>query len=287
MIDMIPKKKLRHKRTIKTIMQSISKKLRTIQYNEGSKKYEELKMNLKKAGLDITPEEYQTITILMPTIITIIYTAFKILNYINFIVNAEEIKKVAEILQDTSLLDVKLNIRFLNLLLVWLITLLVVKSIPKIKISLRQATSEKETMILQTYAIMMLKTEKPTKEILKSLYERAKIFRPYLEKAINKFSTDSNRSLTELKNTVPNDNFKKICIALEQSLNNDKKHSIDYLENHRILIREVNRQKRMRKGIKNQIIGMLLMILPMLVFVSIIGYPIIMYTIKSIKTIPI
>ena len=284
---MLPKKKLNRKRNFSTMKKSINKYLSFMQYKKGSKKYEEMDNNIKKAGLDITPETYQTITILMPTIISLVYIAFKILNYVNFMASTEEIKKVAEILQDPSLLNVKLNIRFLYLLMVWVITFLVIKSIPKIKISFRQAASEKETMILQTYTIMMLKTEKPTKEILKSLYERANIFRPYLQRAISKFSTDHNNALTELKNTVPNNNFKKICIALEQLLNNDKKLSLTYLENHRVLMREINKQKRMRKGTKDQIIGMLLMILPMLVFISIIGYPILIYTIKSIKTIPI
>lgn len=286
-IDMLPQKKLSHKKTIKTSIENINKKLSIIQYKKGSQRYEELKMSLKKAGWNITPESYQTITILIPLIIVLLYIISIMLNYINLMANMEEMQKVAELLQDSSLLDIKLNIKLVNFLLVWFVSFFIIKSIPKIKISLRQVTSQKETLILQTYTIMMLKTEKPIKEILISLYERAKIFRPYLQQTNNKFSTDPNKALTELKDIVPNDNFKKICISLQQSLNNDKKLSVTYLENHRFLMREVNKQLRMRKGTKDQILGMLLMIFPMLICISIIGFPLLMYTIKSIETIPV
>lgn len=284
--DLIPYKKLRRKINTGRLIDKLTNKIIKFQYKEGSTKYEEIKYKIKKAGLDLKPETYQIIKVILPIIFMNIYILFKIINYVNLSLNIEELRETARVLDNKKILDIYLDIRISIVILVGILSFFIPNAVLNIIIKARKKISEKENLILQSYTIMLLKSTKPVKQILISLYDRAKIFKPYLEYAVNRFSTDENAALEELKNSVPNESFKNICISLQKALNNDRRLSIHYLENHRKLSMEVNKQLRIRKETKDQAIGMILMILPMLIAIGIAGYPWLIFTIKSISSIP-
>lgn len=280
------KKKLKKKFNKIDYIQKINNKIAFLQYKKGSKEYQKLKYSLLKSGLNITPETFQTINMIVPFIVVFISIVIEFIRYINNLVSLSSMKRAAEILGDESILNIDFSIKPVNLLIVWVITFMLPKIIMKIVIAIRKIFSEKEVLILQTYTIMMLKTKKPVKEILISLLERAKIYKPYIERALKTFSTDQEGALTLLKETSPNSNFKKICISLEQALKNDKELSITYLENHRILSREVNKQLRLRKNKRNEIIGVLLMVFPLFILIAIGAYPWLIYMLKILNNMP-
>lgn len=286
LFDLRPAKKLKIRSNAR-IIDKLNNRLLRIQYKKGSKEYKETEIKIRKAGLDLSAETYQTIRTILPFITMMLYMLFKILNYANLQVNTEELKEAAKVLDDETILNIKLNINFLVVLLIGSISFLVPDFITKFLIKAKTNTGQKEALTLQTYTIMLLRTAKPVKQILISLYKRTSTFKYQLELAINKYSSDPDKALSDLKESVSQDDFKIICIALHQALNNDRDLSIRYLENNRNLAREVNKQIRIRNQTRNEMVGMMIMMIPMLLTLCIIGYPWLIYTLKSITSIPL
>jgi len=285
-MDLRPKKKLKCRNNIK-IIDKLSSKLSKIQYKKDGKNYRELQQKIRNAGFHISPEIFQTIRLTLPLAVIVFYILFEVINYINLQVNIKDLTEAAKILNDETILNIHININGLVIILIVFVTLLIPDLIIKFMAEIRTISSKKESLILQTYTIMLLKTAKPVKQILISLYERADFFKPQLELALNKFSADPDKALAELQNSAPQNDFKNICIALLQAMNSDRKLSIMYLENHRNLAREVNKQIRIRNQTRKQGLGVLVMMVPLLLTIAIVGYPWLMYTIKAIGSIPV
>ena len=279
------KKKLRYKNNIR-FTERINKKLSKLHYKKDSKQYRDLQQKVINAGIRTSTETFQSIKIILPFAAVVFYILFKILNYVNLSLNMNELAEAARVLNDDSLLNISLNINPSGIIFIGAVAFLLPDLMLKFMAKMRTGLSKKESLILQTYTIMLLKTSKPVKQILISLYERADYFKPVLEKAINKFSASPEGALEELKNSAPQNDFKNICIALQQALNGDRKLSVIYLQNHRNLAREVNKQIRIRNQTKNQGIGIILMMLPILASIAIVGYPWLVYTIRAIGQIP-
>lgn len=252
-----------------------------------SKSYKKLKNDLIGAGIQISPEVFKTFSIIFTFFIVVCCILIKYLNIVNTIINFEQIKIAAERLNKPELLEISLQLNWISLLVIVLISYLIPYGVLKLIVLIRKGMSEKEVLKLQTYTIIMLKTQMPTKRILVCLHERADLFKEPLKIAVESFSTNPNKVLQDLKNSVKNENFKKIIISLEQNLNNDKKTSLIYLENHRKLGKEISKQLRIRKNTKKQLIGVLLMIAPLAAFLAIGFYPWLVYTLKNINNLNI
>jgi len=280
------KKKLRYKNSIR-FTERINNRLSKLHYKKDSKEYRNLQQKIINAGIHTSIETFQSIKIILPFAAVIFYILFKILNYVNLNLNMNELAEAARVLNDDSLLNVSLSINLSEIILIGAVAFLLPDLILKFMTKLRAGLSKKESLILQTYTIMLLKTSKPVKQILISLYERADYFKPVLGKAVNSFSASPEVALEELKSSAPQNDFQNICIALQQALNGDRKLSTIYLENHRNLAREVNKQIRIRNQTRNQGMGIILMMLPILASIAIVGYPWLVYTIRAIGQIPI
>lgn len=284
LIDLHPKKKLR--RNIK-LTDKLNNKFSKFHYKKDSKNYRNLNIKIRNAGLNLSPETFQTIRFILPTAVIIFYILFEVINYLNLQINIEELKEAAKILNNETILNIHLNINIVTILFIGFITLILPNLILIFMIKIRSGIVKRESLVLQTYTIMLLKTSRPIKHILLSLYERANYFKPLLKAANEKFSADSKNALEELKNSSPQGDFVNICIALQQAMNSDRKFSVMYLENHRNLSREVNKQIRIRNQTRNQGIGILIMMIPLLINIAIVGYPWLMYTIRAIRFISI
>ncbi len=280
-------KKLRN-RNNKKILESLNNKLSRLHYKKGSDNYYKLQQKLLKAGLTISPETYQTLKLIMPVLAMITYILLKLINYINLKMGIDNLAEVARILNDESILNINFKIDFLFVLLIGITTFLLQGALPFFMAKVREKANKKEELILQTYTIMLLKTSKPIKDILVSLSERADYFKPLLKTASEKFSTDQVGALKDMKNSAPQKSeFLNICIALNQSLSGDRKLSGMYLESQRHMSREINKQVRIRKQIRNQGIGILIMSIPIAISIAVVGYPWLIYTIRAIRSMPI
>lgn len=281
------KKKLKYRNSMK-LTDRLNNKLSKLHYKKGSKNHSKLQQKIVNAGVTISPEKYQTVRLVLPVAVIAVYIFFKIINFINLQLSIKNLIEAARVLNDESILNIKLNINLLIVLLMGVMVFMLPDLILFFMEKIRTGISKREALILQTYAIMLLKTTKPVKQILISLYERADYFKPLLKTANEKYSTDQNVALAEMKNSAPqNSDFINICIALQQALTGDRKLSVMYLENHRHLAREVNKQVRIRNQTRNQGIGILIMIVPLITAIAIVGYPWLIYTIRSISLIPI
>lgn len=286
-IDLWPRKKLRYRNDVK-LMDKLNIKLSRLHYKNDGKFYKKLQQEIINSGISISMETFQSIRIIFPFAAVLFYIVFKIINYVNLYVNMNELEEAAKILNDNSILDISLKFSLIEITVIAFTALLIPNIILRFMTKVRIRLSKRESLILQTYAIMLLKTSKPVKQILISLHERANYFKPILETSINKFSSDPDEALKELKDLAPQQSdFVNICIALQQALNGDKQLSITYLENHRNLSREVNKQIRIRSQTRNQGIGILLMMIPLAISIAVVGYPWLMYTIRAISSIPI
>ncbi|KXG73728.1 hypothetical protein [Thermotalea metallivorans] len=263
--------------------------IQLLQDKPESRKYKNLQSDLKKAGLRISPEAFLAITYIFPLVVVFLLIAIKYTNVINTLVNIEKVREVAENLNKPEIAQISLKITstgWIFLLISALIANMLPKWVLKLIIEIKKGLGEKEILMLQTYTIIMLKVGKPVKQILISLYERASAYKEPLELAINTFSSDPNLALQTLKNSVASEGFGKICTALEQSLNYDRTISLAYLENHRILGKEINKQLRIRKNTRKKIIGVLLMIFPLVALLAIGSYPWLIFTLKQIDNVP-
>lgn len=279
------KKKLRY--NVK-FTDRLNNALSLLHYKKDSKSYIKLQDKIKKAGLSINPETFQSIRILLPFAAVTFHILMNVINYVNLLLSINELENAARLLDDPSVLNVRFNVNIFIIHIILLVSLLLPDLILIIMKKLRLSLSKRETLTLQTYAIMLLKTSKPVKDILYSLYKRANYFKPLLEIATNTFSADSNKALDELRKSAPErSEFENVCIALQQALNGDRRLSITYLENHRKLSREVNKQIRIRKQTRNQGIGILVMMIPLLISAILVGYPWLMITIRAIGSMPI
>lgn len=284
LIDLHPKKKLR--RNIK-LTDKLNNKFSKFHYKKDSKNYRNLNIKIRNAGLNLSSETFQTIRFILPAAVIIFYILFEVINYLNLQINIEELKEAAKILNNETILNIHLNINIVTILFIGFVTLILPNLILIFMIKIRSGIVKRESLVLQTYTIMLLKTSRPIKHILLSLYERANYFKPLLKAANEKFSADSKNALEELKNSSPQGDFVNICIALQQAMNSYRKFSVMYLENHRNLSREVNKQIRIRNQTRNQGIGILIMMIPLLINIAIVGYPWLMYTIRAIRFISI
>lgn len=280
-----PKKKLRY--NVKFINR-LNNALSRFHYQKDSKLFIVLQHKIERAGFSINPETFQSIRFILPFVAVTFYFLLITINYVNLRLSINELEIAAKVLEDPSVLNVKFNVNIYFILIVFLVSFLLPDLALILMNKLRTSLSKRESQTLQTYTIILLKTSKPVKEILNSLYERSQYFRPSLERANNIFSTDSKKALEELKDSAPErSEFENICIALHQALYGNRKLSIIYLGNHRDLAREVNKQKRIRRQTRNQGIGILVLMIPLLISAALVGYPWLMVTIRAIGSIPI
>ncbi len=279
-----PRKKLnRNKKLTEVLNERFSK----LHYKTDSKKYNNLKIKIINSGIDVSPETFQTVTYLLPIFTMMSYITLKVINYMNLRVNEKALMEAAKVLNNEEILNVSLNVNALSIALVGFIALLFPYLLLRFMGKIRAGGIKREALMLQTYAIMLLKTTRPVKQILISLQERADYFKTQLETVNEKFSTNPDAALSELKRSGPQGDFTNICVAMQQALSGDRSLSVIYLENHRKFSREVNKQIRIRKQTRNQAIGIFIMAVPTLACAVVVGYPWLMYVIRAIKSIPI
>lgn len=246
------------------------------------KERDKLEALIFNSGLDIKVEAFKLIQYLLPIIVFLIIILIKYTNILNSILNIEQLKEVAKYLNDESFAVVDTKIEYTKIFLISLVFYFVPIGFLKIIACIKDMESKEEVLMLQTYALMMLKTDLSVQGIIEVLYKRSKIFKPYLQKAVNGYSQDPQKTLKELKK-VKNEGFEKIIIALEQALIRDRETSFDYIKKKRTLTKDINRIEKRTKDTKKKIIGLLMLVIPLIIFTIIGGYPWLMLSLKSMN----
>jgi hypothetical protein len=252
-----------------------------------SKRHKALQKKIREAGLSISPEAMQLISYFLPLIMFFFLLAIRYTNIINAMMNIEQLKKIAESIGDSNIANVNTKINWAVLMGVAFVFIYLPNGVLKVLGAFRQAVAQKEVVMLQTYAIMMLKTGKSVKQILVTMMDRSKTFKPILEKAVNNYSQNPQFCLKDLKDNCGNKDFEKIVTSLEQALRSDRKISLKYLENHRVLGKELHKINNRERNAKKNVFGILLMIVPLIAMVLVGGYPWFVLSMKILQDVPI
>ena len=133
--------------------------------------------------------------------------------------------------------------------------------------------TESESILLQSYAIMLLKTNKGVKYILEILYHRANMFKEPLRVCLENYSTDAGLALQELVASSGNERFRTTISALEKSLFYDREMAVTYLSNIKKLQNNLQRIKIQKKDKDKQLMGAILLVVPLACFAAVAGYP--------------
>jgi len=285
-VDLASQKKKRRIRNITFLSKleeaSRKKYVKWMHDKPNSRKHKALQRKIKQAGLRISPEAIQLISYILPAVMFVFILAVRYTNMLNAMMNIEQLKRVAEILGDSSIAQVDTKVNWALILAMAFAFHYVPVGVLNLLIIFRSVKREKEVIMLQTYTIMMLKTGKAVKQILVTLMDRSDSFKLYLEKAVNNFSQNPTLALKELKEEAGHKDFAKIVVALEQALKSDRQISLKYLDTHRTLGKELNRINRRGRNAKKSIVGLLLMIVPLLALMLVGGYPWFVYALKVI-----
>lgn len=267
--------------SIKTIFINLSEH-KIFKLNPNKDYYKKLKKDISASGLKITPEIYSVFVVFLVIITTISIILLSYLNKFNLILNIDELQKVAEMLDMPEIANINFSLDMGNILLIDLIVMILSRYVLKLFCDIKLALEDKEIIMLQTYTLMLIKANKPVKEILESLMERTKMFKNILQKTINNYSKDPKKALKEARESTGNIGFEKIIRALEQTLNNDNKKSLEYLNNQRNFTKEMRKIQKTQNNTKKGVISTLLLIIPLFVLVFIAGYPYFRFSLKTL-----
>lgn len=257
-----------------------------MQDKAGSKSYKKIEVALMKAGINRSPELIKFLSYMIPVVIFFLLITVKYTNILNARLNIDQLREIAKVLGDENIANVNAKVNYGNLFLASIPFYFLPTLILRFLAIFRSIKSQSEVIMLQTYTIILLKTGQSVKQILIVLLDRATLFRPYLEKAVNSYSQDPIEALKELKESTPNKNFEKIVMSLEQALRLDRSISIKYLETHRVLGKELNRINKRTRDSKKKMIGVLMLVIPLATLMAVGGYPWLMFSLKVMNGMP-
>ena len=154
----------------------------------------------------------------------------------------------------------------------------------KVYAKMKENKAMSEVLMLQTFVMMRLSTNKNVYYILEMLYERSKIYKEPLRRACNYYHTDINECFNILRKSISSDEFNTIINSLEKALS-DKAMARDYIERRRRLEKVNRKTRKMNENKKKQIIGTFILFLPLLTMLAIVGYPWFVYNMKLLAAV--
>jgi nitrate reductase NapE component len=245
-----------------------------------------LQSDLLQLGLG-TPEYFKALNVVIAFISVIIVVLLSYIYKLNMLVNIDELRVAAEVIGKPEIAHVDFSINLKAVVFTLLIMLVLPRQLLKVAVAVKSLMEENEVLMLQTYAMMMIKAGRPVKLILISLMDRSKLFKGVLKQAVNSFSEDPSRALRVARESAPNKGFDKTVRALEQALNHDRDVSLIFLKNHRQMTKELKALDRVRKNSIKTIVSTVLLIIPLLTFAFIAGYPFVVYSMKILSNAPV
>lgn len=283
------KRRIKNRGVLNTLKKiSENRVIKKLQYPPNSKEYRNIELRLKKAGFkNMTVGTYQMVKYTLPLIMYVFIVSIRYTNIYVSITNIDKLKKIAELTGDISATQIDSDLMLLPLFGYSLVFYFLPELLLKVITGLRNTRGNKEIMMLHTYAVMMLKSKRSVKQILISLMNRAKIYKPEFEIAVNSYSKNPHGVIQELSEQVGHPQFEKVCIGLQQALNDDPDLSIEYLKNSRNLGKNLNKLNRKKKTRKKSIIGLMLLVIPMLGLAIVGGYPWLVFSLRQLDCVPI
>ena len=226
----------------------------------------------------LTIDRLQTISILSVGITAILLVILHIIKVVNFHIMYPTLVELSEkLLNEALLVEPKLDLVYLGL------ESTVGYFLPigylKFKAMARGKKAMSEVLMLQTFLAMGLQTNKNVKYILLTLYKRSDVFKEPLRTALQNYSIDPMKALDELRKSVERPEFETIVNTLEKSLLN-RSMAREYLETTREMEKSLRSLGVSRQEQGRQVIGTVMIMLPLAAAVALVGYPWFVYNMK-------
>ena len=248
--------------------------------------YMKLQSDLLQLGLG-TPEYFRALNVVIAFVSVIVVIVLSYIYKLNMLFNIDELRVAAEVIGKPEIVQVDFSISLKTVVFVLMMMLVMPRQLLKVAVAIKSLMEENEVLMLQTYSMMMIKAGRPVKLILISLMDRSKLFKGVLRQAVNSFSEDPSKALQVARESTSNKGFDKTIRALEQALHHDRDISLIFLKNHRQMTKELKALDRVRKNSIKSIVSTILLIIPLLTFAFIAGYPFVVYSMKILGNAPI
>lgn len=247
--------------------------MKKFMFDESDKICKSFKNVIKTAGIPkLTLIRFQTISILSVICTFFIQLVIWATNVSNILLNKQKLTILAEKMLSPEMA----SIPKLDLISIVIISLMAY-GVPFLFVFIygmfRSKKAEKEIILLQTYALMMMNTNKNVKYILETLYERSNIYKEPLRECLQNYSIDSYEALQILKKSVLKSEWQSLTNSLEKSLFNDRDMAVKYLKSSRRLEANMRKIYLQRKTKNKELTGAVLLILPLATLCMVCGYP--------------
>lgn len=236
------------------------------------KMIKKIKDVIEKSGIPmLNINRFQVLSILSSCLAILIQLFLFLGSVLNLIIHRKRLEILAENMGPKVLEMPSLNILFV--IAIGISFYLLPFLLFKIYGIFMEKKAQKEIMLLQTYTLMMLSSGKSVKYILEILLNRSDIYKSSFRKCLHEYSYNPVNAFEILKNDIALPGFTSTVNALEKSLLYDRSMAEEYLRNSRILesnLRKINLQKSNKN---KQMTGTVLLILPLIAFCVVCGYP--------------
>lgn len=219
----------------------------------------------------ITNKRLQTMSILSVAIMAIFLVLQWTMEFVNVLIHHQALQKLAEEVGNPTLATITPPglTMFIPLLLAYCAPYLIIKFI----MIMRHSRMANEAMMLQSYAVMLLETSTSIFYVIETLMNQSNYYKEVFRTCLHLYSTSPERAITMLKEQSNDERFHSIALAIEKGLNIDRIMAASYLRSKRDTQTKMAQIKRQKKDSSKDIIGTLLLLLPLLSLAFTVGYP--------------
>lgn len=252
---------------------SENKIIKSLMFNETDKICRNFESVIKTSGIPkLNLIRFQTISILSVIGAFFIQIILWITNASNIILNNQKLTLLAEKMLNPEIAIVP-KLDLISMVAIAILAYGVPFLLIYVYGMFRSKKAEKEIILLQTYAIMMMNTKKNIRYILETLYDRSNIYKEPLRECLQNYSIDPYEALQTLKISVLKPEWHSLINALEKSLFNDRDMAMQYLKSSRRLESNMRKIYLQKKNKNKEITGAILLIIPLVTLCMVCGYP--------------
>lgn len=257
---------------------------------ETSSVYKELLKIVKEVGIPwVTVPVLNCMGLICSALGAVIYIAYRINAILTFYLHKNTLEELAARFNDATLaaggtIDSSILTNCLMFAAIGYFIPIVCLKIVRFK---RANLARQEAIMLKTYALMMLKTNRNVKYVVEVLYRRSNAFKVPLADLWMEFSKEPVTALEEAMEKTDSEDFKKILNTLYKSVLHDRTAAIEYLQRDREMSQEVTLIINKERNSKKNMFATILVVLPLVGALAVIAYPLLMEAMRMLNTAPI
>lgn len=277
--------------------------IRSFMLEEDSDEYIKIENKIVQAGglYGITPNIVQLFRILLPAVGFVLMLGFYLIRLTTASVNLSSIF-MEQIVEDQntlgSFLQAKVDVSPVQpkgfeinyIVIMWILVIsLLLYLLPELIIDLfikrRKKMMKKELPIIESFIVIMLETGSHTVyEILRTLLDTTKFFKPYITMCLNEYYVNPTRAIQNMADRVQDEEFQVVCNSLKQAVESDRMHTATFMKQHLEQIKKIQELQREAQIKKKPLLYVFLLALPLTSIIVIWFFPWFTKAIKMLTT---